>query len=68
MLLTYFNITVKHTRMSNHKRGNSLFITGEAGEMLEEKAVEPGYLPDELDVDRGLNKDPVTHYQFHEYV
>jgi len=40
--------------------------------MLEEKAVETGYLPDELDVDRGLNtfdpEDPVTHYQFHEYV
>jgi len=43
---------------------------------LEEKAVETGYLPDELDVElilRGLNKeldpkDPVTHYQFHEYV
>ena len=39
--------------------------------MLEEKAVETGCLPDELDVDRGLNNDPedlVTHYQFHEYV
>jgi len=44
--------------------------------MLEEKAVETGCLPDELDVElilRGLNKeldpeDPVTHYQFHEYV
>jgi len=39
--------------------------------MLEEKAVETGYLPDELDVDRGLNKDPedlLTHYQFHGYV
>jgi len=43
--------------------------------MLEEKVVETGYLPDELDVElilRGLNtfdpEDPVTHYQFHEYV
>ena len=42
--------------------------------MLEEKAVETGYLPDELDVEpilRGLNnapEDPVTHYQFHEHV
>ena len=44
--------------------------------MLKEKAVETGYLPDELDVElilRGLNKElapenPVTHYQFHEYV
>ena len=42
--------------------------------MLEEKAVETGCLPDELDVElilRGLNNDPedlLTHYQFHEYV
>ena len=34
-------------------------------EMLEEKTVETGYLPDELDVDP---EDLVTHYQFHEYV
>ena len=40
-------------------------ITGEAEEMLKEKTVETGYLPDELDVDP---EDPVTHYQFHEYV
>ena len=33
--------------------------------MLKEKAVETGYLPDELDVDP---EDLVTHYQFHEYV
>jgi len=33
--------------------------------MLKEKAVETGYLPDELDVDP---ENPVMHYQFHEYV
>jgi len=51
-------------------------ITGEAEEMLEEKTVETGYLPDELDVElilRGSNKEldpenPVMHCQFHEYV
>jgi len=35
-------------------------ITGEAGKMLKEQAVETGYLPDELDVDP---EDLVTHYQ-----
>ena len=35
-------------------------ITGEAGKMLKEQAVETGYLPDELDVD---SEDLVTHYQ-----
>jgi len=59
-----------------HESGIRYLITGEAGGMLEEKAVETGYLPDELDIElilRGLNKeldpeDPVTHYQLHEYV
>jgi len=64
---------MKYARMSNHnlESGIRYLITGEAGEMLEEKAVETGYLPDELDVDRGLNKDPedlLTHHQLHEYV
>ena len=53
-----------------------ILLPEKLGEMLEEKAIETGYLPDELDVElilRGLNKeldleDLVTHYQFHEYV
>ena len=53
-----------------------ILLPEKLGEMLEEKAVETGYLPDELDIElilRGLNKeldpeDPVTHYQLHEYV
>ena len=48
-----------------------ILLPEKLGKMLEEKAVETGYLPDELDVDRWLNnapEDPVTHYQFHEYV
>jgi len=53
-----------------------ILLPEKLGEMLEEKAVETGCLPDELDVElilRGLNKelapeDLVTHYQFHEYV
>ena len=79
MLLTYFNITMKYARMSNHnyRERNSLsYYRRSWGKMLEEKAVETGCLPDELDVElilRGLNtelapEDPVTHYQFHEYV
>jgi len=53
-----------------------ILLPEKLGEMLEEKAIETGYLPDELDVElilRGLNKElapenPVMHYQFHEYV
>ena len=57
---------MKYARMSNYNYGYSpcegihYLITGEAGEMLKEKAVETGYLPDELDVDP---EDLVTHYQ-----
>ena len=82
MLLAYFNITMKYARMSNHNYRYSrprefvILLPEKLGEMLEEKAIETGYLPDELDVElilRGLNKElapenPVMHYQFHEYV
>ena len=35
--------------------------------MLKEKAVETGYLPDELNTELAP-EDLLTHYQFHEYV
>ena len=59
-----------------HGREFVILLPEKLGEMLKEKTVETGYLPDELDVElilRGSNKElapenPVMHYQFHEYV
>jgi len=44
-----------------------ILLPEKLGEMLEEKAIETGYLPDELNTELAP-EDLLTHYQFHEYV